>query len=276
MEVRKKARKRVAHKNVKANFDKYRLYRESVQSPEGDVVFLRKVYRELREKDPAILREDFCGTFALSCEWVKLDARHEAHGVDLDPEPLEYGRQNYLSRLKEPQQRRVHLVESDVLKSVLPKADIAIAMNFSYFIFKTREAMKAYFANSLKHLRPDGIFILDLFGGSLCYDSNEEKTAHKGFTYYWDQEDFDPVTNEAKFYIHFKLKGGKKIERVFTYDWRMWSIPELREILHEAGFKKTHVYWEGTTKDGGGDGNFKRTEKGEACQSWIAYIAAEK
>ena len=72
------------------------------------------------------------------------------------------------------------------------------------------------------------------------------------------------------------MNGQKKNERVFTYDWRMWSIPELRDILFEVGFKKTHIYWEGTTKAGEGDGNFTRTEKGESCLSWIAYIAAEK
>ncbi|MEZ0392177.1 MAG: class I SAM-dependent methyltransferase, partial [Pseudobdellovibrionaceae bacterium] len=116
----------------------------------------------------------------------------------------------------------------------------------------------------------------DCFGGSQCYDAIEEPTKHRGFTYYWDQTGFDPVSNRALFYIHFKPKGGKKVEKVFTYDWRMWSIPELREILEEVGFKKTHVYWEGTTKAGEGDGIFTRTEKGESCLSWIAYIAAEK
>lgn len=274
--MQKKVHKRVSRKGREKLFDKYELYRKAVQSPETDVVFLRRVYKELRKKDPRVLREDFCGTFALSCEWVKLNSKFEANGVDLDPEPLEYGKFHYLSALKEHQQKRVKLSEADVLKSDLPHADIAIAMNFSYFIFKTRETMTAYFKNVRRSLKNDGIFILDLFGGSLCYDENEEKTAHRGFTYYWDQEGFDPVTNRAKFYIHFKIQGGKKIEKVFTYDWRMWSIPELREMLADAGFEKTHVYWEGTTKDGGGDGNFRRTEKGEACESWIAYIAAEK
>ena len=56
----------------------------------------------------------------------------------------------------------------------------------------------------------------------------------------------------------------------------MWSIPELRDILLEAGFVKTHVYWEGTTKDGEGDGIYTRTEKGESCPSWTAYIVSEK
>jgi SAM-dependent methyltransferase len=266
----------VARKGQGKHFDKYELYRKAVQSPESDVIFLRKVYRELRNSEPRVLREDFCGTFALSCEWVKLNPRYEAYGIDLDPEPLEYGRAHYLEKLKDDQKRRLHLIEGNVLEPGLPTADLVIAMNFSYFVFKTREVMRAYFAHVHKSLRPRGLFVMDLFGGSLCYDANEEKTVHRGFTYYWDQEGFDPVTNRAKFHIHFRIKGKPKQERVFTYDWRMWSIPELREILREAGFEKSHVYWEGTTAKGEGDGVFRRTEKGEACQSWIAYIAAEK
>ncbi len=269
-------KRRVSKKNEHPVFDKYSLYRKAVQSAESDVEFLRDTYKELKGKMPKIFREDFCGTFALSCEWVKLNNKFESIGVDLDPEPIEYGKSHYLKKLNEAQQKRIHLVEGNVLTSKLPKADISVAMNFSYFIFKQRDVLKKYFQNVLESLNEDGIFILDLFGGSLCHDENEEKTIHKGFTYYWHQTGFDPVTNHALFHIHFRLKGKKKLERVFTYDWRMWTIPELREILLEVGFKKAHIYWEGTSKDGRGDGNFTRTEKGEACQSWIAYIAAEK
>lgn len=269
-------RRRLSKKQPHFLFDKYDFYRKAVQSPDDDVIFLRDAYRELKKKDAKILREDFCGTFLLSTEWVKLSPKHKAIGLDLDPEPLEYGKNHYLEKLTAHQQKRIQLYEMDVLKSSLPAADLVIAMNFSYFIFKTRIMLKSYFSNVLKSLNKDGLFIIDLFGGSLCLDENEEETKHKGFSYYWDQVSFDPVTNRALFHIHFKPKGMKKQERVFTYDWRMWSIPELRDILDEVGFKKTHVYWEGTTKKGGGDGNFTRTEKGEACQAWIAYISAEK
>lgn len=271
-----KTQKRVTKRASDRTFDKYELYRKAVQSAESDVEFIQGVYRELRKKDPQIMREDFCGTFALSTEWVKLNKKHQAIGVDLDPEPLEYGRHHYLTKLKDEQQSRITLFEANVLDPKLPVSDITIAFNFSYFIFKTREQIKAYFSQALKGLKPGGIFLVDLFGGSLCHDENEEKTVHKGFTYYWDQASFDPATNHALFHIHFRVPGQGKVERVFSYDWRMWTIPELREIMAEVGFKKTHLYWEGTTKSGGGDGVFTRTEKGEACQSWIAYIAAEK
>jgi SAM-dependent methyltransferase len=272
---RKKVRRRVSRKDAKTPFDKYELYRKAVQSAENDVQFIRDTYVELKKKQPRVFREDFCGTFALSTEWIKLNPRHESIGIDLDPEPIAYGKQNYFSKLKPEQQRRLKLIEGNVMDPNLPKADIVAAMNFSYFCFKQRDLLKKYFANVYRTLGKDGIFLIDLFGGSQCYSAIEDTIKHEGFTYYWDQTGFDPVTNEALFYIHFRVKG-KKIERVFTYDWRLWSIPELRDIMAEVGFKKSHVYWEGTAKDGSGDGNFTRVDHGEACESWIAYVVAEK
>lgn len=272
---KKEVRRRVSKKSDKVLFDKYELYRKAVQSAENDVVFLRDTYKELKGKLPRVFREDFCGTFALSTEWIKLNPRHEAIGIDLDPEPMAYGRQHYLSQLKPDQQRRMRLIEGNVLDPHLPKADIIAAMNFSYFCFKSRDLMKNYISNALKTLNKDGILLMDIFGGSQCYDAIEDTIKHEGFTYYWDQTNFDPVTNNALFHIHFRV-GGKKIEQVFTYDWRMWSISEIRDIMQEVGFKKAHVYWEGTAKDGSGDGNFTRVDHGESCQSWIAYIVGEK
>ena len=272
---RKKVRRRVNKKASHLSFDKYELYRKAVQSAENDVQFIQNTYRDLKGKAAKVLREDFCGTFALSTEWIKLNANHSAIGVDLDPEPMEYGKHHYLTKLKADQVKRLQLIEGNVLEPNLPKADVAIAMNFSYFCFKQRETMKKYFANVYKSLNKDGIFLVDIFGGSQCQDAIEDVIRHDGFSYYWDQTNFDPVTHEALFHIHFRVKG-KKIEQVFTYDWRLWSIPELREIMAVVGFKKTHVYWEGTDKDGGGNGEFTRTEKGEACLSWIAYIVGEK
>jgi SAM-dependent methyltransferase len=261
---------------AKKIFNKYELYLDSVQSPDVDVVFYRKVYRELRHREPHLFREDFCGTFALCKEWVKLNPRNVAYGLDLDPEPLEYGKTHHQSSLTEQQKKRLHPIEGDVVKTKVPAVDLVAAVNFSYFIFKKRQELKSYFSNVLKGLKPRGLFIVDVFGGSECCDENEEKTSYRKFNYFWHQQGFDPVWNGAKFSIHFQLKGQKKIEDVFTYDWRMWSIPEIREIMMESGFKKTHVYWEGTTSRGKGDGVFTRTEKGEECEAWVAYVVGEK
>jgi cyclopropane fatty-acyl-phospholipid synthase-like methyltransferase len=157
-----------------------------------------------------------------------------------------------------------------------PQVDIVAAFNFSYFIFKTRSIMKTYFTQAKKSLKPKGLFILDAFGGTDSQKANIEKTKRRGFIYYWDQKSFDPVTYHAKFQIHFKLNNEtKKRENIFSYDWRLWTLPELRDLLEEVGFKKVYTYWEGTTKKGKGDGKFKRVTHGEECEGWIAYLVAE-
>jgi hypothetical protein len=77
--------------------------------------------------------------------------------------------------------------------------------------------------------------------------------------------------------IHFVFPDGSKMKDAFRYEWRLWSIPEIRELLVEAGFSKTVVYWEGTDEDSDeGDGDFQPTEIGDADAGWIAYISAEK
>jgi SAM-dependent methyltransferase len=257
-------------------FDKYDLYRDAVQSPEDDVEFYLERYKEIRKgQKPKVLREDFCGGGAISCEWVKLDKAHKSSGLDLDSEPMDYGRAHYISKLTAEQQRRVALIKKDVLSGNLPSADIAVAVNFSYFLFKKREILKKYFKNVYDSLNHKGLFILDIFGGTQCTDMIEDRNVHKKFTYYWDQQSFDPVSNEAYFEIHFRYKN-KKYENVFSYDWRMWSIPEVKELLLEVGFQDSKVYWEGDDKKGGGNGIFSQVEKGEACLSWIAYIVGIK
>ena len=135
--------------------------------------------------------------------------------------------------------------------------------------------MKSFLKRVHEGLRKDGIAFFDLFGGTQCGDAIEDKAKRKNFTYYWDQTGFDPVSNEALFHIHFRV-GGRKYEKVFTYDWRLWSIPELRDLLDEAGFSRTRIYWEGTKRDGTWNGIFKETKQGEPCLSWICYIVAEK
>jgi SAM-dependent methyltransferase len=265
---------------ARPDFDKYALYHDSVQAPDEDMQFLDEVYADARGRDrkPQILREDFCAAFANCCAWVRRGEDRVAYGIDLDPEPLAYGRTHYLTQLTAAQQRRVHALQANVLGPDLPAADVICAQNFSCFIFKERRTLLQYFQNARAGLREDGLFVLDCFGGSACQEANEEerRVEESGFTYFWDQQTFDPISHEAVFRIHFKRDGEEKRKNVFTYDWRMWTIPELRDILHEAGFSRVSVYWEGTTEDGAGDGNYVLTEKGEECLCWVAYLVASK
>jgi len=257
-------------------FDKYYYYQNAVQSPENDAEFLESTYQEIRGQRPKVMREDFCAGFALCCEWVKLHSSYQAYGLDIDPEPIAYGIEHYLSQLSPSDQDRVQIMERDVLGEQLPVADIIAALNFSYFCFKERQQLLQYFKACHRSLDTNGILILDCFGGPSCMEPNMHETEYEDFSYFWDQDSYNPINHHAMFYIHFKRKGEKKRQKVFTYDWRLWSLAELKDIADEAGFSKVHYYWEGTDKHGEGDGVFSKTTEGEICDAWVAYIVAEK
>jgi len=261
-------------------FDRYSYYRRSVQSPEVDVRFIRDTYVELTGRSPTRMREDFCGTFAISCEWAKLSPHFKSIGLDIDSEPILYGLTHNLPKLPKAARDRVEIHQTNVLNPDLPTADIICAMNFSHYVFKKRVTMKSYLLNCYSALNTGGLMLMDCFGGPACQKASVEKTDHKGFTYVWEQVSYDPLSNEALFQIHFKVKGKdgkvKNHHNQFSYDWRMWTIPELRELMLETGFRKTHVYWEGTTRNGEGDGIFSQVERGEECEAWVAYVVGEK
>jgi SAM-dependent methyltransferase len=232
-------------------FDKYLYYRHSVQRPASEVVLLERFYREARgDAEPRILREDFCGTFDNCCAWVRRGPERRAVGVDLDPEPLEYGCTHYRPNLRLLEQLRVRVVQDNVLSPALPNADVIVALNYSYSVFKTRAELLAYFRNCERTLEPGGLLVLDCFGGSAFHKPNVQTEEHDGFTYFFEQESFDPVTHDALFHIHFQRDGEKKRRGVFTYDWRIWTVPELRDALLEAGFAGVRTYLPDTTDEG--------------------------
>lgn len=260
--------------------DKYDLYQQSVQNADHEAEFCLRAYRDAfgRKAMPRVLREDFCGTFAVCCEWVKLDKRFEAVGVDLDPEPVAWGREHNLSKLDEAQQKRVTLVRGDVRDVSKTKADIVAAENFSFWLFKTRDGLRDYFRAAYKNLKPKGIFLLDMMGGSsLMNEDQKDKHKYKGFRYEWEQVRFDPITHDVLFHIHFKFKDGSRLNKAFTYDWRLWSLPEVRELLAEAGFRDSVVYWENEDpKTGKGDNTWRRRKHATPDDCWIAYVVGIK
>ena len=253
--------------------DRHVLYEQSVQSVDSEVEFLRNTYREIRKRPAVSLREDFCGTAAAACEWVRSDSRHTAVGVDIDPDVLEWGRQNNVTRLDSDAQMRLRLIEDDVFNVTLAPVDLAVAFNFSYWIFDTRETMRGYFEMVRKGLNDDGLFICDAFGGAEALDEMEEETEHDGFTYVWEQATFDPISHDMQCYIHFTFPDGSALKRAFSYRWRFWTLPEIRELLIEAGFSSVTVYWDRSDDDD--DSDYVPVERGDADPAWIAYIVAQ-
>ncbi|MCH2189600.1 MAG: class I SAM-dependent methyltransferase [Gammaproteobacteria bacterium] len=258
--------------------DKYVLYQRAVQSADQDAEFLFNTYKEIRGKSPIHFREDFCGTCLLSTNWVKLQKNCTTESYDIDSEPLKWGLENNLSTLGKDA-TRIQQYQEDARVPSRKSPDVRCAQNFSYWVFKTRPEMLAYFKGIYQDLAEDGIFVCDLHGGPESIQEMEEETEQDdgSFTYVWDQDSINPITGEAKLHIHFRFPDGTEMRDAFTYEWRLWGLPELRDILLEAGFSSADCYWEGTDEDGEtGDGIFTKSEEGEACLSYIAYLVATK
>jgi SAM-dependent methyltransferase len=236
---------------------KYEMYLRAVQDPEGTLDWIEKEYRRRCGAAPQIFGEDFCGTFALSCAWVERGPQHTAVAVDASLTPIRYGMRHYLSALTENEQKRVRVLQSDVRHPRLPRVDVLCAFNFSYLVFKTSEELLSYFKNCRRRLKSNGLLVLDLFGGSEVQHPNIDQTKYRDFTYFWEQTSFDPLTNVGRFYIHFQENRKKRMSKAFAYHWRLWTIPELRELLLAAGFQEVYV-----------------DQKPLRSTAWIAQISA--
>ncbi len=271
--IKKPKTKRLTSRNA----DRHILYQESVQAPDTDAKFFSRYFKRYTGRSLRMFREDFCGTFTLSTAFVKLHRDNEAIGVDLDGPTLDWGRKHNLEPLTPHQQSRVHLFEQDVNAVKEPKADLIAAMNFSYCIFKQRKDLHSYIANAYESLKTGGLMFMDTWGGSETQVLQEEERPQEGFTYVWDQDSFDPLTYECVCKIHFQFEDGSRMRNAFIYDWRLWTPPDLREAFEAAGFEDVHFLWEGTELDTGeGNGVFRRKEKGDPDEAWIAYIVGQK
>lgn len=274
-----KAAPKSRHRLTAANADKYALYQKAVQSADTDVEFLAETYEALNGRAPRHLREDFCGTSLICCEWVKLHSENTAEGYDLDPEPLEWGKQNNLSKLDEEAAQRIDLYLEDAREPGRKAPDVRIAQNFSYWLFRERAELLNYFRLACESLAEGGIFVIDLYGGSeSTVEMLEERKIEGGFTYVWDQDEYFPGTAEFFTHIHFHFRDGSKLEKAFSYHWRQWGMAELKDLLRDAGFSEARSYFEGDDEDDPEEGNgiFEPDERGENCESWIGYLVSRR
>jgi cyclopropane fatty-acyl-phospholipid synthase-like methyltransferase len=267
--------------------DRHVLYEAAVQNVDADLDFFDRVYKSHRGRLPRRIKEDFCGTAALACRFVERRPDNEAWGVDLHRPTLDWGIRHHVSRLGR-ESRRLHLLERDVREVTRPPVELVSALNFSYYTFKTRRDLRRYFETARRSLTPDGLLVLDAFGGTeamdtLLEDRNVEVswrpdgTPVPSFTYVWEQARFNVLTHDILCHIHFKFRDRTRMNRAFTYDWRMWTLPELQELLLEAGFRSAEVYLEGwDEEEDDTDGIFRRRKKYDNMEGWIAYVVGSR
>ncbi len=266
-------------------YDRHILYEASVQAVDVDIALIQKIFRARNQRAPLRLREDFCGTALMACEWIRGHAEREAWGVDLDAPTLGWARAHRLPTLGE-HAGRLTLLRENVLAADTPPVDVVAALNFSFMIFRERALLKEYFARVHASLAPGGLFLLDLFGGPHAQNVQTETKkipagrdaaghAYPAFTYVWEQAAFNAIDQAILCHIHFKGRAFGELRKAFTYAWRLWTITELKDILRECGFRTADAYLEGwDDRAGESDGKLRPRKRYTGMDSWIAYLAA--
>lgn len=264
------------------------MYEAAVQDVGQQVDLFYKIYEEANGVSPKSLCEDFCGTFLISKEWVLRGPHQTAIAIDLSKEPLQYGKKIHRSSLSKEEQKRLTVVNNNVLTPLAKKCDVVAACNFSFYVFHQRKDLLRYFKRTLKGLSQGGVCILEMAGGQGFIDApyEEERVVdyEKGklagkpwFHYTWQHESFEPLTRNGIYNIHFRFKDGSVTEQVFRYDWRVWTIPEVRDCFLEAGFSEVRIYWEIEGDDNGGESEYEWIEETDGDDyTWICYAVAVK
>ena len=277
------------------SLDRFDCYELCVQSPRHVSAFLRGVHAN----NPVVLREDFCGTAALSQRWLEDAARLGepacAIAVDLDEEVITRARRAPQS--PPPSQREgaggwvgssLQLLHADSTKPTNPDpgCDIVFVGNFSIGYLHTRRELIDYLALSRSRLARGnagfggGVFVCDTYGGASAFQLGSLTRRHPSrgreiIHYHWQHEEADPltsmVTNSISFRVEIDGEIVQQLPRAFVYRWRLWSIAELREAMTEAGFASTEVYTDCNIAPGQAPRPVTPTELGP---DWIALITA--
>lgn len=228
------------------------LYELCAQHPPRDAALLDAMYWMGFENQPPVpaehphLAEDFSGSAALSRAWTTRFPDRSATAIDLDPEALEFA----LARAARAGVaeaicfRCVNVMQAD------DQADLIFVGNFSICELHMRQQLVAYFQRARARLSPGGMIACDLYGGADAYTPTEMEQDHeidgRPVLYTWEQREADVTTGMVENAMHFRVGDPDKPELVLTdafeYRWRLWSIPELRDAMTEAGFARTEVY----------------------------------
>jgi len=218
-------------------FDKHDLYELCVQNPETLIPLLNAIHAN----NPRTLAEDFSGTAILSHQWVEQSESHNAIATDLD--------QQALNKHGNHPQIKKHLAN---VNDATDQADILFVGNFSIGYHHTRAELITYLKQAHARLKANnGTFLCDTYGGQTAFaPGGVHRPTPMGdgrlCRYTWEQRDADPLTGMVTDVIHFRIEHAGTIteeyDDAFIYHWRLWSVPELTDALHEAGFKQVQYY----------------------------------
>lgn len=226
---------------------RYDLYERCVQDPAALVPFLRS----LHGGDPRVLAEDFCGSAALSREWLCKVPNAVAYATDIDPAMIAVARDR-CSAL------HLRLTCASVLDAPPTPADVIFVGNFSIGELHSRSQLLRYLALARKRLNPRSIFVCDTYGGESAFHLGAIQRiiplathefdlgpASARIRYTWEHRIANPLSAMVTNAIHFRVEcDGEIIHQLtdaFVYHWRLWSVPELVDAMCEVGFVRVEV-----------------------------------
>ncbi len=248
--------------------NRHELYELCVQSVEH----LAPLIRAIHGGRPRVLGEDFSGTGALSHRWVDSSPDARAIAVDLDAEALAFHGQHDRIAKHTGDVREIsapcdalfvgnfsigYLHTRGELVSYLKHARARLTQPKAGGQQSPgpQDSHPAPFHDALD--TPPGVFICDTYGGESAFTlggvhrphpmpHQEGEPGGRICRYTWEQQSADPTTGMVTNAIHFRIERAGVIEHelfdAFVYQWRLWSVPELRDAMLEAGFASTQVY----------------------------------
>lgn len=231
-----------------------------MQSAEDSVPLLEAVHGGR----PRRLGEDFAGTAAVSRAWVARIDEARAVAVDLDADTIARGRAMAVAADVEA---AIEFVAADVRDPggvAAEPVDVIYVGNFSVCELHARSDLVDYLTAARRRLARGGVFVCDLYGGVGAHEIGTAERIEPGpngtsIVYSWEQREADPLTGRVLNALHFEHLDADdrtlaEIGDAFVYDWRLWTVPEVRDALMDAGFASTEVH--GRRPDAmDGDGN---------------------
>lgn len=237
-----------------------------------------------------VLREDFSGSGALARAWAASSPTRRSIAVDMDPAPL----------ARAVAGRRVQGLVCEAGRC-REKADIIAATNFPIGYQHTRESLLRYLRAARASLAARGVFVCDLYGGRDAFMPGKivqfvrapgSKRRPAGVwrgelvEYTFEQREADAVRGRVLDALHFRAwRSGKRgrtpdvvLTDAFVYDWRLWSLSELREAMIEAGFRTVEVHDRvGDAIDNEGNLLVRAIENGrELDANWVVYVVGRR
>src|SRR5690606_23679903 len=125
------------------------------------------------------------------------------------------------------------------------------AGNFSLGELHARAELLGWARTARARLAPGGIVAADTYGGESAWRRGvlERRRFERDgleIRWLWEQRSANPLSAEVVNALSFRvLRAGDVVldlPDAFVYRWRLWSAPELVDVLGEAGFRRAEVH----------------------------------